>query len=109
MNNRIYELRKEKNVSQTQLARLLGTTHKTISNYENGITKPNFNRVCIMANYFNVSTDYLMGKSNSILPIDPPEPFSESQELKFKVAHKIYKLNDKQVKTIDELINLFEK
>ena len=54
-------LREEKGLMQTQLAKLLYIDKSTISKYENNNIQPSAHMVIIMAKFFNVLTDYLLG------------------------------------------------
>lgn len=60
--NRIKELRLEKDLSQGQLASLVGTTQANISRWEAGIIVPNVLDCWKLAEFFGVSIDYLVGK-----------------------------------------------
>lgn len=62
--NRLKSLRKSKGISQTVLAELLAVTKTQISDLENGKTTTSIERFCILADYFNVSLDYLVGRSD---------------------------------------------
>lgn len=66
--NRIKELRKRNNMLQKDLASLLKVSQQTCSNYEAGRHEPDQNSLNIMADYFNVSVDYLLGRSESPVP-----------------------------------------
>lgn len=57
---RLYELRKEKNISQEELAELLDVSRQSISKWENDKAYPEMTRLLFMSNYFGVSLDYLM-------------------------------------------------
>lgn len=57
---RLKELRKQKHISQTDLAKALNMKQTTISSYEKGKTQPPIEVLIDMANYFNVSLDYLL-------------------------------------------------
>ena len=61
---RMRELRKEKGISLEKLANILGTTKATLSRYENNMRIPKIEFVQQLANYFDVSVDYLLGKTN---------------------------------------------
>jgi len=61
---RILALRKSKNMSQLELAALLGVTRTQISDIENGKTTTSLERICILADFFNVSIDYLVGRTD---------------------------------------------
>lgn len=57
-------LRSEKGLYQKELAAFLNLSVGTISNYEKGIHSPDLNTLCKLADYFGVTTDYLLGRSN---------------------------------------------
>ena len=57
---RLYELRKKKNVSQEELAELLDVSRQSISKWENDKAYPEMTRLLFMSEYFDVSLDYLM-------------------------------------------------
>ena len=57
---RLYELRKEKNISQEELAELLDVSRQSISKWENDKAYPEMTRLLFMSDYFQVSLDYLM-------------------------------------------------
>lgn len=60
----ISKLRKEKEVGQKELAVLLNMSVATISNYEKGVHSPDLSTVCKLADYFQVTTDYLLGRTS---------------------------------------------
>ena len=62
---RLKELRKKKGVSQLKLATDLNTTQNTISRYETGEREPGINELIKIADYFNVSVDYLIGRTEN--------------------------------------------
>lgn len=57
------ELRKEKNIGQKELAVYLNVSVGTISNYENDVHSPDLINLCRLADYFGVTTDYLLGRT----------------------------------------------
>ena len=57
---RILQLRQNAGVSQTQFAKILNISHKHLSNLEHGIKGPSIDLLVIIADYFRVSTDYLI-------------------------------------------------
>lgn len=59
--NRIKSLRIEKGVSQNELAKHFNITQQAISGYESGSREPNAEMLKKLADYFDVSLDYLMG------------------------------------------------
>lgn len=61
-NNRIKELRMEKDLSQGQLSALVGISQANISRWEAGIIIPNVLDCWKLAEFFDVTIDYLIGK-----------------------------------------------
>lgn len=59
---RIADLRKHRGLSQYQLAKLLNIATSTLGMYETGKRKPNVEMLEQIAEFFNVSTDYLLGR-----------------------------------------------
>lgn len=63
LSTRLAELRKEKSLSQAALAKDLGIDCSTIAKYETGDRLPDLVMLCALADYFEVSTDYLLGRA----------------------------------------------
>ena len=57
-------LRLSKGITQKQLAESTGTSERGIQNYELGIRKATYDILIALADYFNVSLDYLVGRSD---------------------------------------------
>ena len=91
---RLQELRKDKGVSQAEIAELLGVTHYTVSSYECNRSDPDDNLKTILAKYFDVSLDYLLGL------ID--EPYSFNRENNILIVPDDFNKND--LKQINEYI-----
>ena len=62
---RLKKLRKERHISQQEVAHCLGITVSAYGNYELGQRNPSYEILCKMADYFNVTVDYLLGHDNS--------------------------------------------
>lgn len=60
------DLREKRGLSQRDLAKLLGVSASTIGMWESGKREPNFKTLIKIANFFDVSTDYMMGKDRLI-------------------------------------------
>lgn len=58
---RLKELREENQLSQRTLAKELGVSQAAIARWENNLQTPNIDIAIIVAKYFNVTTDYLLG------------------------------------------------
>ncbi len=61
---RLRELRLKQGLTMEQLGNLVDSTRGTISNFENGNKKPSLDMLIKLADYFNVSIDYLVGRTN---------------------------------------------
>ena len=63
--SRIKALRKEKKKTQNDLATYLNVRRSTYGEYERGIITPPYDKIKAIADYFEVSVDYLMGNTDS--------------------------------------------
>ena len=70
---RLRELRTQRELSQAELARKLGVSKSRISMYELGSREPDFETLELIADFFNVDMDYLLGKENVSTYILTPE------------------------------------
>lgn len=62
MQNRIRDLREDRDLRQSDLAEQTGIDQRTISNYETGKTSPDAYALIKLADFFGVSIDYLVGR-----------------------------------------------
>lgn len=58
----IKELRTERGISQAALARAIGVSQKAIDYWERGVNEPKATYIILLADFFDVSTDYLLGR-----------------------------------------------
>ena len=65
-NDRIKELRQARHMTQAELAKALGLTKQCVSNWENDNVAPSVEMLVKIADYFCVSTDYLLGRDESL-------------------------------------------
>ena len=61
MKIRIRELRKARHLTQVKLAKALGVSKQSVSNWENDNILPSIEMLVKIADYFSASTDYLLG------------------------------------------------
>lgn len=61
--NRIRELREDRDLRQIDVSNATGIDQKTLSNYETGKTNPDSYAIIRLADFFGVSTDYLLGRT----------------------------------------------
>lgn len=62
LNERIRALRLAKGISQVDLAAMLNVSKQSVSNWENDNIQPSIDMLVHIADVFNVSTDYLLGR-----------------------------------------------
>lgn len=78
MGSKIRDLRKEKRLSQTELGKLIHVSQQTVTAWENNKAEPTSSAVVQLAEVFNVTTDYLLGR---------PEKHEENhEELDLEIA-----------------------
>lgn len=58
---KLVEIRKEKNISQSDIAKILNTTQQQVSKYENGKQEMPIRHLITIAKELNISIDYLVG------------------------------------------------
>lgn len=73
---RLKELRNKRNLTQGEFARELGIKRANIAGYESQGKEPTFERLIIIADYFNVSLDYLLGRDEVNINVDYMEVFN---------------------------------
>ncbi|MBE6625953.1 MAG: helix-turn-helix transcriptional regulator [Ruminococcaceae bacterium] len=62
---RLRDLREDHDLSQEDIARLLGTTRQQVGKWENGTQKMGIDKYVKLAEYYNVSLDYLAGLTDT--------------------------------------------
>ena len=62
---RLKELRQARHITQLKLALDLNMSQNTISRYESGEREPGIAELILIADYFHVSSDYLVGRTDS--------------------------------------------
>lgn len=61
---RLYSLRKERKITQEELSGKLGFHQRTYAHYENGDRIPTTLKLLVIAQFYNISSDYLVGKTD---------------------------------------------
>ena len=97
MTERVLKLVEESGVKGVELAAATGLSKNVVSEWKKGRIKPSAEAVVKLANYFNVSTDYLLGLTNTPNPIPPDTAalLEENTQLKEQLLIK-----DKQLAVI---------
>jgi len=97
--SRLSELRKNKNLTMKDLANEIGVSRTTISRYENDSRQPSKEVLEVLADYFEVTTDYLLGRTNQ-------KYFSQDETIAF---HAKGDLNEEDQKMVRDLIDRLVK
>lgn len=66
--DRIKEIREDRDLNQRTLANVLNVTQAQYSRYELGINVIPIEKVCILADFYNTSVDYLLGRTDEAKP-----------------------------------------
>lgn len=89
---KLMEERKERKITQAELGEKLNLTRQAISSYITGASHPDCDKLLKIADFFNVSTDFLLGKTEV-----------ETTEEDVKIACKVTGLTEKAIKSIKNL------
>ena len=91
-------IRKLRKVTQDELAKSINTTRSCISNYEHGTRQPDGETIRLIADYFDVSIDYLLGRSSIRMSVRTEEELRELEELSNSL-HSLTRLDLRGVST----------
>ena len=95
---RIKSLRESNNITQTELAEMIGTTKQNIYKYENGIiTNIPSDKIELMAERFDVSPAYIMGWSTDIPSNEKSTPVTADESALLHHLQKTYADDDLEV------------
>ena len=111
---RLKFLRKEKKLTQTELAKMLNTTQGTVGKWENNKLEPNFKKLILLAKYLSVSTDYLLGVTNikgersimfSFFKRDKEKEVQTLPNIEID-NHESYDFTNSELKTLEYLVGI---
>lgn len=68
-NVRLKQMRQKNKLTQSELADILSLKPTAISNYESKRNEPSFDKLIALSKYFDVSCDYLLGITDTYLPV----------------------------------------
>ena len=102
---RISYIRDLQGIKQKELAEIIGVTKATMSKYENNINIPNADILCKISEALRTSTDYLVGRTNRMVPYkNTTEAYSPE-----KLFNIILKLNDEnKIRVYERAVTLWE-
>jgi transcriptional regulator with XRE-family HTH domain len=108
-NKRLTSLRKSKKLSQAEMAKILGIHRGTYSNYESGNRHPDYETLQSIADFFGVSTDYLLGRSDDPQKLNYQEISDLREQFITREKPLTWKgkpLSEDQLEYISKLIDL---
>lgn len=102
---RLRSLRIENKLTQEELGNKLNLTKANISKYETGRLEPNIETINNLANFFNVSIDYLLANTNV------RNPYRTENDMPTKAYHNLDQsgLSDEDIKKVEEYIELLKQ
>lgn len=104
--NRLKELRELNNETQDELGKILNLTKSTISKYEKGDLDISNETLLKIAQHFNVTTDYLLGRTDN--PNEKKYKHLDNT-LIGRVSSKMEKMSDDELELLDKLIDRLMK
>lgn len=106
------ELRRDYNLKQKDVAKYLNVSVATISHYETGVNIPDLNTLVKLADFYGVSTDYLLGRiriridyTTFLKKVRLPDGSTTTME---EVMAKFLQLSDRSQAEIIHLMNLYK-
>jgi len=99
-------LRHEANISQKQLADRIGVSQQSINKYENHNIEPDIATLIRIANYFQISVDYLIGNTSIRRKAEVVEEYALNHD-ESEVIKAYRKLSQKQKESVHTVINSY--
>lgn len=99
---RIKQLREEKGISQRTLAKRIGASPKAVNFWESGKVEPSAKFICALADVFECSCDYLLGRTDDFGNVNVMRNLSENEQ---RVLQLYSKLNTKQCEETTDFMN----
>ena len=101
-------LRKERKLSQQKLAEELGISQQSINQYENHYIEPDIELLSRMADFFNTSLDYIVGRTDIVGKTDELMSFPMKTD-EVEMLNRYRLLNEKEKACIDLILQKFSE
>lgn len=108
----LQELRRDADLTQDELAQRFNMNRTTLSKYETNENEPNLEFLSMVSDYFNVSIDYLLGKTRVYTPVYTLQEFNNcSPDTYKKLSNILVKLsrNKKYIDFTYSVLNELDK
>ena len=103
------ELRQDRGLTQKELGKILSVSTGTISNYENSVHYPDLEKLVTLADYFQVSTDYLLGRKPYAGPVQHVEVYDTQDETLARMIRGLIHLPKDQRQALALIISDLEQ
>lgn len=101
---RLKEIREARNVTQTQLAKDIGVSNTTVSNWESGVRQPEIEMIITLADYFDISIDFLLGR-NFKNRLYNQDNYILRKEQVYPILNKILDIEEQYFPNLEEFID----
>ena len=101
-------LRQEHGISQQRLADAIQVSQPSINKYENHNIEPDIAILSRMANYFNTSIDYIVGRTDIRRPIEHTEPCNLNEE-EMELILRYRTLNDRERSCVNTVVETLQE
>ena len=91
------------NVSAYKLTGDIGINHSSINGWKKGLAKPSFDAIIKISDYFSVTTDYLLGRTDDPNPVGDNAPYITPEE--FAVVERLRNLTPEKRRAVEALLN----
>lgn len=102
---RLKELREQKGLSQKAFSMKLGVSQSTVGMWESKKREPNFETAKKIADFFNVSVDYILGRTNEPNQIDLDK---ELEGVQFALYSETKELTDEEKKSVLDFVKFLK-
>lgn len=94
LGEKLYELRKEKNLSQEEVANILNVSRQTVSKWETGGTTPDFDKIVPLCNLYGITTDELLtGNKKEQTPHEFKREIQKKKAFMYSISVSLYILS----------------
>lgn len=95
---KIKQLRAEKNISQRALAVKVGASQKSVDLWEKGLAEPKAGAIIALANAFECSADYILGREDDMGNVNVMRELSEAEKEILSLYSKLTKKGKDELK-----------
>lgn len=91
---RLKELRKKKKITQQDLAKKIGSSQTSINHWELGINEPSIDALIKLADIFDCTVDYLIGRKAANINTELEKELNEASEEQIKLIRELLRLTN---------------